>query len=80
METETKMVLLYSFMGLLVGVLSPKIGVRQMLVLGIVLLIGLGEITDRVIHKKTFSWWFGNGAWPYLAMWFATWVIIHNAV
>jgi len=45
---------------------------------GAVLLILMNQVVKFGLKKRDFSWWMGNGIWPYLATWYMVWVIVIN--
>jgi len=84
LKKESKSTLLYTFLGVIVGYVSFwmtnsfETNLYQ-LVLAIVVLYVFTEILKRALKmKKEFKWFWSNGGWIYLFVWFITWVIFYN--
>lgn len=48
------------------------------IIIGLVLLYVLGFIVEKILGKKGFKWWAGNGLVIYLFVWFIVWVFFFN--
>lgn len=48
-------------------------------ILGIVILLVIGYLIEKVTGKKGIKWWFGNGVIIYLLVWLVSWVYFFNA-
>ena len=49
------------------------------IIIGFVLLIVIGFITERIVgEKKGIKWWFGNGGFIYILIWVVVWVLLFN--
>ncbi len=48
-------------------------------ILGIVILLVIGYLIEKITGKKGIKWWFGNGAIIYLLVWLVSWVYFFNA-
>lgn len=49
-------------------------------ILGLVILIIIGYVTEQVIGKKGIKWWLSNGVIIYILVWLVSWVYFFNAV
>ena len=78
MNKEAKLTLIHALVGLLVGYISPTIKTKTMILFGVVIVIMLGEVTQRIFKRAKFIWWFSNGAMPYLTIWFLVWTLMNN--
>jgi len=65
--------------GAFVGFISPLLG-RALYALGAAIVVAMimGYLTERLVGKKKFSWWLGNGLFIYLLMWINVWVFVVN--
>jgi apolipoprotein N-acyltransferase len=72
-------VILHSAVALALGLLSPYAG-RPLYAFGLVVMAGVitGHVTQRIVGKKKFSWWLGNGLFIYLLVWADVWIFIAN--
>lgn len=48
------------------------------LVASMFIAIIVGQITQRIVGKKPFSWWFGNGLFIYFFIVADIWIVIAN--
>jgi hypothetical protein len=46
--------------------------------LGVLVLIIVGFLTERITKKKGIKWWFGNGIFIYLFLWLVSWIFFLN--
>lgn len=74
----------HSLLGIIVGYFSIMvtaiIGTILAIFVGFVIVIGLGYVVEKVIGKKGFKWWFGNGIIVYLLIWLVAWTFFLNLV
>ncbi len=74
--------LMHTAAGTGVGCISGSIvagyGGSMVAFVGAIVLILMNQIVKLVLKKREFSWWMANGIWPFLATWFAVWVIAIN--
>ena len=47
-------------------------------ILGLVVLYVIGFAVEKIVGKKGFKWWAGNGLFIYLFIWFIVWVLLFN--
>lgn len=91
MDTDAKMTLIHAVGAIIAGYLSfitsngsiSVIGENQAIgsFVGIVLLIIVGKISERVVDEKEvngFSGWLMNGIVPFALIWFVTWTVFIN--
>jgi len=77
---QSRISLLVHFVaGAAIGWLSTMLGMA-MYALGMALVVAifLGHLTERVVGKKKFSWWVGNGLFIYLFAWLDVWIFLVN--
>ncbi len=74
-------VLIHAAVGAAIGLLSYVLGVALYAVALMVLAaIIMGHLTERVVGKKKFSWWIGNGLFIYIFVWLDVWIFLANYV
>lgn len=80
MKTKTKSNIVYVVMGILVGYVSYLLNDEFMslglAVASFVIIAGLIKKMFKVDEK--FKWFWSNGGWLYLFIWFITWVLFYN--
>jgi hypothetical protein len=71
--------LIHLVAGTAIGALSIVLG-RALYALGVAIVVAilLGNVTERVVGKKKFSWWLGNGLFVYLFVWIDVWIFLVN--
>jgi hypothetical protein len=84
MEEDSKIMLLFSTVGILHGISATHIinsttngGILMLTSIALVLYILTG-ITEKYTEKKEFKQILGPGIWPYTILMYATWVITIN--
>lgn len=82
--TQTRIsVAIHAVVAILMGWVSVQVAAasRSLFagVLGIVVLIVIGYLTEQVTGKRGIKWWFGNGVIIYLLVWLVSWVYFFNA-
>ena len=74
--------LMHTVAGAGIGYVSKDIvasyGGSMVAFIGAVVLILMFQVVKFGLKKREFSWWMGNGIWPFLAMWYAVWVVALN--
>ena len=72
-------IMLHLLAGAAMGIASPFFG-RALYAVGAVIVAAfvIGHAMERVVGKKAFSWWMGNGLFVYLFVWLDAWVISFN--
>ena len=74
---EMKSTFLHFVIGALMGLFSIKLGRNLALSIGILIAWGMSKLSKQLFkHEK--KWWMGNGLWPYLTAWIASWTIFLN--
>jgi len=48
------------------------------ILMGLVILWATGKATNKLVGKKDFKWWFGNGVFIYLFVWLISWILFFN--
>ena len=75
-------VLIHTVGAIVAGMISIQIAAayRSLYAIGfgILLLIIIGFISERLAGKKGFKFWFANGIWIYIFFWVVTWVYLFN--
>ncbi len=72
-------VALHLMTGVLMGVISFIVANEFMVMpVGIVIAVATGQLTQRLVGNKKFSWWFGNGLFLYLFTWLDVWIFMAN--
>lgn len=80
MRDEVKSVTIYTLAGIAAGLLALfQLQGRYMALIGFVVMFGLFALTMK-IFKKAPKWFIGNGIWPYIATWYATWVVVYASL
>jgi hypothetical protein len=87
MKPETKAVIAFVIVGIIVGMASWGIGQVitgnqgnfAALGLAIVVLVGLPQLLKKMLGiEQKFKWWLTNGGWIYLFVWFIIWIMCYN--
>ena len=86
MKAETKIMILYIIVGIIVGYLSQlgrnfygETGNYVAIGLALLFLVVTSEINKKIFKiDKEFKWFISNGGWIYLFVWFITWIILFN--
>jgi hypothetical protein len=86
MKLETTMMMVYTFVGIVAGYLSQMARViygetGNFVAIGIalILLVLTNEVNRRVFKvEKDFNWFFSNGGWIMLFIWFISWIVFFN--
>lgn len=79
MRQESQAVTIYALVGIAVGLGAMWLSTALIFALGILVVAGLSKILKlKVFKEKDWRWLAGNGIWPYLATWYATWVVVLN--
>ncbi|OGI12393.1 hypothetical protein A3K64_01010 [Candidatus Micrarchaeota archaeon RBG_16_36_9] len=86
MKVETKILLVYIVVGIIVGFLSNlgrnlygEVGNYIAIVLALLFLVISTEINKKLFKvDKDFKWFLSNGGWIYLFVWFISWIIFFN--
>jgi hypothetical protein len=80
MKTKSKSNLIYVLAGIVIGYVSYMLNDHFMsiglAIVSFVLVAGLVKKVFKVDEK--FKWFWSNGGWLYLFIWFITWVIFYN--
>ena len=67
-------------MGYLSVIISRIYGDWISILLGLVILWGIGKVTNKIIGQKGFKWWFTNGIFIYLFTWLISWILFFNII
>ena len=94
MKKENKTMIVYIIVGIIIGYLSqlsvnlagkptglsePAPGSYIAVSLALIFLVITAEINKKVFKiNKEFKWFWSNGGWVYLFVWFITWIIFYN--
>jgi len=87
MKPETKAVIAFIIVGIIVGIASCGIGQLitgnqgnfAALGLAIVVLVGLPQLLKKMLGiDQKLKWWLTNGGWIYLFVWFIVWIMFYN--
>ncbi len=86
MKIETKTMVVYIIVGIIVGYLSElgrtlyqAAGNYVAISLVLIFLVITAEISKKLFKiNKEFKWFLSNGGWIYLLVWFISWVIFFN--
>lgn len=72
-------VLVHTIAAIVVAYISLQLGTFwYAFPLAIVVLIFIGTLMERVVGKRGYMWWFGNGVIIYLFVWYVSWVVLAN--
>jgi len=66
--------------GYLSVVISRIYGDWISILLGLVILWGIGKVSNKIVGKKGFKWWFSNGIFIYLFTWLISWIVFFNLI
>ncbi|MBN1896655.1 MAG: hypothetical protein JW789_02910 [Candidatus Aenigmarchaeota archaeon] len=62
-----------------IGLIAPFIGSGYyVLVASMAIAVVVGHVTQMIVGKKAFSWWFGNGLFIYFFVIADVWIFISN--
>ena len=86
MKKENKTMTVYIIVGIIIGYLSQfgrnfygEQGNYIAVSLALIFLVITAELNKKVFNiKKEFKWFWSNGGWIYLLVWFLTWIIFFN--
>lgn len=86
MKIETKTMVVYIIVGIIVGYLSElgrslyqAAGNYVAISLVLIFLVITAEVSKKLFKiNKEFKWFLSNGGWIYLLVWFISWVIFFN--
>ncbi|MEM7821123.1 MAG: hypothetical protein QW751_02900 [Candidatus Aenigmatarchaeota archaeon] len=87
MKAETKAIIAFMIIGIVVGILSWLIGKflpgNQGNFTALALAIFVLGIVPQLLKvpfgiNEKFKWWLANGGWIYLFIWFIVWIIFYN--
>jgi len=86
MKVETKIMIVYIIVGIIVGYLSNlgrnlygETGNYIAISLALIFLVIITEVNKKIFKlDKDFKWFLSNGGWIYLFVWFITWIIFFN--
>ena len=48
------------------------------ILLGLLVLWAIGKVSNKIVGKKGFKWWFTNGIFIYLFVWLISWILFFN--
>jgi hypothetical protein len=80
MKNKNKTTIIYVILGILIGYVSFLLG-NEFLALGLafVSLFLIAEILKKAFKiDSKFKWFWSNGGWMYLFIWFIVWVFLLN--
>ena len=86
MKKENKSMIVYIIIGIIIGYLSQmgrnlygESGNYIAVSLALIFLVLTAEINKKAFKiDKEFKWFWSNGGWIYLFVWFITWIIFFN--
>lgn len=79
LRPEVQSMLIFSLAGIAIGLFAGVLSTSQMFFVGIVAVAVLAKVLGNMLYKnKDWKWFVGNAVWPFLATWYATWVIVIN--
>ena len=86
MKPETKTMIVYIIVGIVIGYLSQlgrdlygESGNYIAISLALIFLVVTAEVSKKAFKiDKNFKWFWSNGGWIYLFVWFITWIIFFN--
>jgi hypothetical protein len=86
MKKENKSMIVYIIIGIIIGYLSQmgrnlygESGNYIAVSLALIFLVATAEINKKAFKiDKEFKWFWSNGGWVYLFVWFITWIIFFN--
>ena len=86
MKIETKIMIVYIIVGIIVGYLSilgrnmyGETGNYIAIALALIFLVITAEVNKKIFKMdKNFKWFLSNGGWIYLFVWFITFIIFFN--
>lgn len=80
MNNKSLSTMIYVIAGIVVGYVSFLLN-DEFLALGIAivfLLVIAGALKKVLKLKENFKWFWSNGGWMYLFVWFITWIVFFN--
>jgi len=79
MNREMQTTIVYVIIGIIVGYASILVNNYIALVLAVVFLFLIAEILKRILKiNEKFKWFWSNGGWLYVFVWFVVWIIFYN--
>ena len=80
MKVENKTILAYSILGIIIGYASNILKNNYLaLTLAVVFLYLGAEFFKRIFKiDEKFKWFWSNGGWTYVFVWFIVWIIFYN--
>lgn len=80
MNRGTQSTIVYVIIGIIMGYASMLVNNNYIaLVLAVVFLFLIAEILKRILKiNEKFKWFWSNGGWLYVFVWFIVWIIFYN--
>jgi hypothetical protein len=80
MKTENKTTLAFTILGILIGYVSylSRNNYLALMLAAVFLYVGY-ELFKRIFKiNEKFRWFWSNGGWIYIFVWFIVWIIFYN--
>ena len=80
MKTENKTTLAFTLLGIVAGYISYVLKINYLAPVIAVAFLFIGvEIFKRIFKiNEKFKWFWSNGGWIYIFVWFIVWIIFYN--
>lgn len=80
MKRENKITIAYVILGILMGYLSYLLKNNYLSLTIAIIILYLGSEAFKRIFKinENFKWFWSNGGWIYIFIWFIVWIIFYN--
>jgi hypothetical protein len=80
MKKENLSMIIYVIIGIVMGYVSFILEVNYIAAaLAVVIMFLAAEVLKRILNiNEKFKWFWSNGGWLYLFVWFVTWIIFFN--
>lgn len=80
MKTENKTTIAFTILGIIIGYASYVLKNNYLsLVIAAVFLFAGAELFKRIFKiNEKFKWFWSNGGWVYIFIWFIVWILFYN--
>jgi len=80
MKVESKTTIAFTILGIIIGYVSFFLMNNYLSLALVVIFLYIGSQVFKLIFKinEKFSWFWSNGGWLYLFVWFIVWIIFYN--
>jgi len=80
MKTENKTTLAFTILGIIIGYVSYLLNNSYLALTAAFVFLYIGTEVFKKVFKinEKFRWFWSNGGWIYIFIWFIVWIIFYN--